>query len=244
MTETHRSRPARWIAPAAQWMLGLSLTRFTGACGVPDPGGKSILDLATAAELVGAPACPVHVFLFRGLLDQPSSGLNDLADELRAVGMTAVARPYTTWESALAEIDVLIAAETPPRLAFMGHSYGADSAVQLAETLGARGVAVDLLFLIDATAPPAIPANVDRCVHIYNPNEFADAAPEVFPGNPVLAAPGNSRTRISNRRARVEDLGPEAARIDVASGLLVHLTLDSEPVVHRVAVEEALARCD
>ena len=125
----------------------------------------------------------------------------------------------TSWPDALAEIESLYAGEAPPRLVFMGHSYGADSAVLLAHELRVRGIAVDLLFLIDSTSPPPVPATVGRCVQIYNPNEFAEAAPDVFPGNPILAEPGNSHTQIVNLRARVEDLGPEASGIDVASGL-------------------------
>jgi pimeloyl-ACP methyl ester carboxylesterase len=244
MIETDWMRPARRRAPAASLAVSATaLMCITLGCGAGETGGKSLLDLATAAEIVDGERCRVHVVLFRGLLDQPSAGLNDLANELRSAGMTAVAQPYTTWEAALAEIETLLTAETPPQLVFMGHSYGADSAVLLAQELGRRGIGVDLLFLIDATVPPPIPANVARCVQVYNPNDFAEAAPDVFPGNPVQAAPGNDRTQIINLRARVEDLGPDAASIDVAAGLLVHLTLDSEPVVHRLAREETTTLC-
>lgn len=244
MTDGDRSRPARFRRrPAATMgMLGLAALLAMG-CGAGETGGKSLLDLATAAELFGDSDCRVRVYLFRGLLDQPSSGLNDLTQTLRAAGVNAVARPYTTWPDVLAEIEFLAARGALPKLVFMGHSYGADSAVLLAHELRARGIGVELLFLIDSTSPPPVPANVERCVQIYNPNEFAEAAPDVFPGNPIFAEAGNTRTQVVNLRARVEDLGPEAAGIDVASGLLVHLTLDSEPVVHRIAVEETETVC-
>jgi hypothetical protein len=157
--------------------------------------------------------------------------------------MNAVARPNTTLEAALAEVVELVAEGAQPQLVFLFQSYGADSAVLLARELEQRGIGVELLFLIDSTAPPPVPANVARCVQIYNPNDFAASAPEIFPGNPVIAAPGNGRTQIVNLRARVEDLGPDAASIDVASGLLAHLTLDSEPAVHRIALEETTVLC-
>lgn len=92
-------------------------------------------------------------------------------------------------------------------LILVGHSHGADNAIRLAIELDRRGVEVDLLVLLDATTPPAIPESVVNCLHLYRPTVFGSVAPFLFAGNPVKLEAGNDRTRLANITIPAEESG-------------------------------------
>ena len=62
-------------------------------------------------------------------------------------------------------------------LVLVGHSWGADDQVRVAEMLGQNGIQVDLLVLIDPVTPPLVPPNVKRCYCIYKSHPVTDAVP-------------------------------------------------------------------
>jgi hypothetical protein len=168
------------------------------------------------------------VYLLRGLWDVFSLGLDDLALRLCDEGVDAVALSGPSWP-VLSEV----IAQSPQRAAssrrvvLVGHSSGADEAVLLARDLGARGIRVELLVLLDATRPLPIPDTVERCVHLYIPTPLAERAPDVFPGNPVEAADGNLTTTIVNRVVTPE----EFPGVD-------HFNIESAELIHAVVLEE------
>jgi pimeloyl-ACP methyl ester carboxylesterase len=178
------------------------------------------------------PPLPPQVFLLRGLWDIFSLGLDDLADKLNASGFAATALSGGPgWLNLAQQLRAEYAdGETRP-LVLVGHSYGADEAVGVARYLGEHGIGVDLLALVDATNPPAIPANVNRCVQWYIPSELGDWAPRDFAGNPVIAAPDNDHTLIENRIFTTHELGPQAHGAN-------HFNIDEHPYLHELIILE------
>lgn len=180
-------------------------------------------------------SCAARVYLLRGLADVFSLGLDELAEKLRAIGVDARSISGPSWPELLTILDSPAHSPDEP-IILMGHSYGADDALNLCKQLQARGIDVDLVFLIDATDPRPVPANVARCVHIYIPTEIGAALPSVFAGNPIVAEDGNDRTVIENRQMTVDEFGPAARSVD-------HFTLDSSPLMHDAAIAEVRRIC-
>ena len=178
-----------------------------------------------------------QVFCLRGLLDVFSLGLNDLADRLRREGIDATAVSGPSWRTLGCEI---FRARSQGNLQgpviLIGHSYGADNAVQMARYLGRQDIEVELLVLLDATNPPAVPENVARCLHVYRPTILGELLPYTFAGNPVQAEAGNHRTIIFNDVVSPEIFGTAAAHIG-------HLNVDASAAVHKLIVDEVLRIC-
>lgn len=174
---------------------------------------------------------PPRVFLLRGLWEFFSFGLDDLAVELRALDIDALVLSGTDWLN-LAELLHAEYADGDMRpLVLIGHSYGADNAVSIARYLHERRITVDLLALVDATNPPAIPSNVDHCVQWYIPTELSELGPHSLAGNPVVAAPDNDRTLIENRLFTLDGLGPLTHGAN-------HLNIDEHPYLHELVILE------
>jgi hypothetical protein len=177
------------------------------------------------------------VFCLRGLLDVFSLGLNDLAERLRREGIDAMPLSGPRWRTLEREIDrAKRQGDLQGPLILIGHSHGADNAVRMARNLRQRNIQVELLVLLDATSPPAVPRNVTRCLHLYRPTVLGYLLPFVFAGNPVEAEEGNTRTEIVNTIVSREIFGPVAARIG-------HFNIDASVPVHDVVVKEVLRIC-
>lgn len=178
-----------------------------------------------------------HVFCLRGLLDVFSLGLNDLAERLRQEGIDATAVSGPSWLTLGCDISrEWSRGNLQGPVILIGHSYGADNAVWMARYLGRRNIEVELLVLLDATDPPAVPESVARCLHVYRPTVLGNLLPFSFAGNPVQAEEGNNRTAIVNHIVSPEIFGTAAAHIG-------HLNVDASAAVHDLIVDEILRIC-
>ena len=212
--------------------IGLAL--LFGAAWLPGCAGPQAGDGGRFAGVARTADSPVRVELLRGLWDFFSLGLDSLAQELRDQGIDALARTGPRWPTWSAPIlaGIKDGSDTRP-LILVGHSYGSDDAVRMARFLNERGIAVKLLYLIDSTNPPPIPANVDRCIHLYMPNEFGRGVPQIFPGNPVVAEQGNDHTQIINTVFNEQNFGSAVAGTD-------HFNIEENPLVHQLITDEVL----
>ena len=128
---------------------------------------------ATLDESHVEPASPPKrgiVFLFPGLVlpgeNYLHTGTNTLAKSFRSLGVRTEINYASEW-AAVADEFVASAPEvslTP--VAVVGYSYGANTAIAFARRLGAYGINVQTMVLIEATDPAAIPVNVRRALHI------------------------------------------------------------------------------
>ena len=133
------------------------------------------------------PDKPGSTFLFLGLWNIFSKGLDDVAANLNEEGYHAQSLPGPEWRQTgdqIIELDRKGELRRP--LVLAGHSLGADKALYLAEKLRRAGVEVDYICLLDATNPPRVPANVKRCHNIYLSHPMTDWFP-AFRGIAVSA---------------------------------------------------------
>lgn len=176
-----------------------------------------------------------YVVCLRGLGDVFSLGMNEMAHRLRLDGIPAVATNGCHWRGLADQVDeIWRRGERIWPLVLIGHSYGADNAVRMARALDRDGVEVDLLVLLDATNPGAIPGNVRRCVHYYQPTVFGDLLPGVFAGQPVRAASGNTKSVVCNCKLTTAAFGNEVRGVN-------HFNIDTSEFVQRRVLDKIVA---
>jgi len=180
----------------------------------------------------------VVVTAIRGFGDISSLGLNVIVNELNQSGVQARSYGMSEWGAVGDQIAAQHAAarDSAPGVVLMGHSYGADDAIKLATILQQRGVMVNLLLLLDATAPGPIPDNVDRCVHFYCPWP-GNPAPDTLPGQPVTPALFNIHTVIVNDALGVEGDRP-------TEWCITHMGIDMSTYVQTRIMQEIFSLPD
>lgn len=228
--DRHGVRIWLWaLLSLAAWSLCGCLSRdlLEGSAG--DGTDPDRLSQRTGTILLSTDGEP-QVYLLLGLNDVYSLGLIELTDKINAAGIQATWLSGPDWPALGREIvDAHETGSLRGDLVFVGHSFGADDAVDLAQMLHEHSIPVRMLVLLDATDPSDIPPNVDRCAHFYLPNHLADAFPHTFAGNPVVAQPGNDHTEIINNALSSLLFGLE------------HFWLDSDPAIHDAVIAEILA---
>ena len=189
-----------------------------------------------------AVACrePIHpqrageVFVLRGFMGIWSRGMDQMTERLRDHGVVTSIFGYDRWTDIA---DQIIAerernASRQP-LVLIGHSYGADGVLRIAEALERKQIAVDLVVTVECVTPPAVPANVREEVNIYKPRPF-DFLPW-WRGVPVrLADP---------RRSVLEQIDVHASRPDIDRVDLGHSDIDKDPKVLALIEQRALETC-
>ena len=157
-----------------------------------------------------------HVYLFRGLADVFSLGMDTLADEINKRGVYATSHSHTDWKSIAdrAAADYKAGKEGP--IILIGHSLGADAVMEMADYLGDKGVAVALVVPFDGTQSFPAPGNVGRVIN-FTQRDYA------------YMRPGTGfRGSLSN-----VDLSADPD-ID-------HLNIDKSPQLHARVISEVLA---
>ena len=108
-----------------------------------------------------------HVVLLRGWFGIFSTGLDSVADQLRAQGIKAEVAGHLNWSTALAEIlRERSAGQTDP-LVLVGHSQGANNVIDMARSLESHNITVDLLVTLSPFLQNPIPANVVKAINYY-----------------------------------------------------------------------------
>ena len=83
-----------------------------------------------------------HVYLFRGLADVFSLGMDTLANELNSRGIDATSHSHNDWKSIADKAAANYKAGTEGPIILIGHSLGADAVMEMADYLGDKGVPV------------------------------------------------------------------------------------------------------
>jgi hypothetical protein len=174
----------------------------------------------------------LKIYLLRGLGNIYSLGLDRLAEEMRQLDLSPTMVDWPTWENTAQQI---VSEYRGPvdadQYIFIGHSFGADDAIRIAWYLRDYGIPVQLLLLLDATAPGTVPDNVVTCIHYYEPWLPGDLFPDIFSGNPVVAEAGNSRTQLSNLLFTHDALGDGVGCAD-------HFSIDANQLMHNLILTE------
>ncbi len=175
------------------------------------------------------PDQPGSTFLFLGLWNVFSKGLDDVAANLNSEGYHAQSLPGPQWERIGDQIIAMDRAGKLRRpLVLGGHSLGADKSLYLAEKLERAGIEVDYICLLDATNPPKVPGNVKRCHNIYLSHSLTDWFP-AFRGIPVEAA--DKRTELVNYDVRYAQAG-ELTNIDFD-----HFDIETNPAIQALMTD-------
>jgi hypothetical protein len=185
-------------------------------------GSLAAVVIMCAALLLGLGTAPgsaqsrAHVYLFRGLADIFSHGMDVLADELNSHGVYATSHSHDEWKALAdrAAADYKAGKEGP--IILIGHSLGADSVMEMADYLGDKGVPVALLVPFDATQSFAASANVSRVLNLTQ-RDYAY----------MRAGPGFRGSLVN---------------MDVSSDTSIdHLNIDKTPRLHARVIAEVLA---
>jgi hypothetical protein len=114
----------------------------------------------------GVAQSPAHVYLFRGLFDIFSLGMDTLADELNRRGVDATSHSHSDWKSIADKAAAEYKAGKEGPIILIGHSLGADAVMEMADYLGDKGVPVALVVPFDATKSFQASANVARVLNL------------------------------------------------------------------------------
>jgi pimeloyl-ACP methyl ester carboxylesterase len=155
------------------------LLTFFAAIGLLSPPGCAaasgpVQSQPASYDMPGQPATQPsrlgRVYLLRGFGDVFSQGMNTLSEKLQADGVIATVHRHGQWQEIAAQIIHDRQSDpAPPPLVLIGHSWGADDSIRIAQTLAQHQVRVDLLVTVEAVTPPAVPSNVLRAWNIYKP---------------------------------------------------------------------------
>jgi len=157
-----------------------------------------------------------HVYLFRGLADVFSLGMDTLAGELNKRGVDATSHSHNDWKSIADKTAANYKAGKEGPIILIGHSLGADAVMEMADYLGDKGVPVALIVPFDATQSFPVPGNVARVLNLTQ-RDYAYMRP----------GPGF--------RGSLRNVDLSADRnID-------HLNIDKSPRLHAQVIGEVLA---
>jgi len=112
-------------------------------------------------------AAEPRVVLVRGWFGVFSTGLDSLADELKAKGIKAELSGHLQWSAVVSNIVRERAAGSTPPLVFVGHSQGANNVIDMARSLGTHNIPVDLLVTLAPFLQSPVPSNVMRAINYY-----------------------------------------------------------------------------
>ena len=127
---------------------------------------------------------PAHadsrVILLRGWFGVFSTGLDEIAEALKAKGIRAEVASHLSWKTAADEIVRERTESKTDALVLVGHSQGANNVIDMARVLEAHNVQVALLVTLAPYRQNPVPANVIRAINYYQSSGW---------GAPVMAEP-------------------------------------------------------
>jgi len=188
------------------------------------------LVLSAAALLAGssvpAPAASQRpprgtIILMRGLANVFSLGLDTLNDQLHARGVSnSVVTSYSGWTDLANHIasDYRRDRAHAAPIILMGHSFGADATLEIADQLAAQNVPVALIVNFDAVSETVVPKNVAHVINFYETNN-----------NGLALTPGEGF------KGKLENI--DVAKIDPEIG---HLNIEKSPKLHARAIAAVL----
>ncbi|MFG1416797.1 hypothetical protein V5F38_00735 [Xanthobacter sp. V0B-10] len=131
-----------------------------------------------------------HVYLMRGLANVFSLGMDDLAAKLNARGIPAQVYEYGQWEQVAAQASAVSKSERGSPIIIIGHSLGADAAIEAGERLTALGTPAKLVVTFDPVGVSTVGRASGRFVNYYQANNGY--------GKRLTAGPG-FRGKLVNR---------------------------------------------
>jgi hypothetical protein len=157
-----------------------------------------------------------HVYLFRGLADIFSTGMDVLTDELNRRGVYATAHSHTEWKALADQAAANYKAGKEGPIILIGHSLGADAVMEMSDYLGDKSVPVALVIPFDGTQSFVATGNVARVIN-FTQRDYAY----------MRKGAGFRGTLVNVDVSSDPDIG--------------HLNIDKSPRLHARAISEVLA---
>ncbi|CAG0973155.1 MAG: hypothetical protein F9K19_08435 [Rhizobiaceae bacterium] len=156
-----------------------------------------------------------RVYLFRGFAEIFSTGMDQLAADLRKAGIDARVHSYVSWSSVVAGAAADYAEGRVKKIIVVGHSMGAGSVTATTMELGKKGVPVRLAITIDGLKRRPASGSVIRFVNYYIANG----------GGGQIVRGAGFRGSLAN------------VNVDAIKGIS-HLNIDSNPAVQSMIKSE------
>jgi hypothetical protein len=96
-----------------------------------------------------------------------STGLDKIADQLKALGIEAEVAGHLNWSNEVAQILQKRMGTRSGPLVLVGHPQGANNVIDMARSLEAYNVTVDLLIALSPFMQNLVPANVVKAIDYY-----------------------------------------------------------------------------
>lgn len=126
----------------------------------------SLLPALVVFALLTAPAAAEEVYFLRGGFDIFSTGMNDMAAQLRREGINAKSASFANWPGLA---DGIVRRSKSGRVSYpiviLGHSFGGDAAPDFANYLGRHGIPVALVVGFDALSTKSFRAGTKSVVN-------------------------------------------------------------------------------
>lgn len=129
----------------------------------------ALLPAVAQAQTQNRNAPQVRVYLMRGLANIFSFGMDDLTTKLNARGIKASVHSYVDWQT-LANVaieDARAGKRRPTPVIIIGHSLGADAAVDMGNRVSAAGIPVPLVVTFDPVSMKTASAKIGKVVNYY-----------------------------------------------------------------------------
>ncbi len=165
-----------------------------------------------------AAAAETKVIMLRGWFGVFSTGLDSLADELKAKGVRAEVAGHLYWSTAVTDIVRERAAGKVGPIVLIGHSQGANNVIDAARSLETHNIPVDLVVTLAPLLQYPIPANVVRAINYYQ--------------SPGWGAPIAGDTNFHGKLLNVDMAGDPT---------IFHITIDKSARIHEEIVREIMA---
>jgi pimeloyl-ACP methyl ester carboxylesterase len=208
----------------------LLLAMLAGGCADISPGKLSeIQPISDSQVRVG------NAYLFRGFIGVFSTGMNSLGEQLNDTGVRARVFQADQWADVADTIAVRYASSAKREpVVLVGHSYGADNILHIAQRLKDKNVKVDLIITLDPVTPPKVPSNVVKVVNLYQPNGAWDKMPWLR-GIPLEEEePGQVKLLNENIREGRKDLLEDG---------LNHFNIEKKKKIHQEIITQIKQIC-
>jgi hypothetical protein len=211
------------------FLLAMLFAGTLAGCSAMTPGRVDTVAPVSTAPRVG------NVYLLRGFIGVFSTGIDHLGTEVNAAGVHGEVFQDDQWTDLAKAIEVKYHGHPDAEpLVLIGHSYGADDAINISRQLDTAGVPVDLLVTLDPVTPQQVPKNVRLCVNLYQSNGIWDNLPWLR-GIPLQQEPGSTGT-LYNANVRTD-------RRDLLDPDVNHFNIEKKQKIHNEVLRMLLAVC-
>ncbi len=152
-----------------------------------------------------------RVYLMRGLANVFSTGLDVLSDKLKAKGIAANVYEYGQWPQLADDAVAWSRAHGKAPVVIIGHSLGADAAVEMAQRMTAMGIAPRLVVTFDPVGVTQVGRTGGRFVNYYQSNNGF--------GKRLTAGPGFSGVLVNRNEDAAAAQGLDHFNIEKADAL-------------------------